>query len=970
MDKTPKRTNTQAPKTAKKPAVKVAEPKTQVIETPVKTVPKTAPRTAPKTASKTGAKTTASAKPKQVVSQPPKSDVKSKAAARLSKVPKIVTKDTNDFGSSGYADSFFDSVNIDKSVFYEDDAAAANNESHVTHSHTIDGSMLSSDSIEKAAKTKKKQKRNVSIDFSLAERYEPDCNVGLTHEQVESRVEKGFVNVTPTKAGKSYPSIFLTNIFTFFNILTYVVAIALIVVGAKFSQLFFLVIILANIAIGVFQECKSKRTVDKLRLMSAPTAIVVRDGEKKAIPVSEVVLDDIIYLETGKQICADAIVVKGEMEVNESMLTGESEPMKKAGGSELYSGSFVTSGSCYARVNKVGAANYVETLTSYAKRYRKPKSELNNSIKLIIKFVSVLIVPITIMMLYNNYKTLSGSGVIGWDLWRQNISSVSGAVIGMIPAGMFLLTSTALAVSVMRLAKKKTLVQDLYCIEMLARVDVLCLDKTGTITDGSMQVKKVIDIKGGNELPYSFNDIIGSVLTATEDNNQTAMALANYFGYSKALTPTAVMPFSSQRKLSAASFEGAGTFIFGAPEFVLRDVGVRIERIVAENAANGFRVLVLAHSPSDIVGDKLPAVRRPLCLIVIEDHIRDDAVETIRWFKENDVAVKVISGDNPITVSEVARRVGVDKAELYISLDGLSNQEVIEAAKKYTVFGRVSPEQKLLLVKTLKANGHTVAMTGDGVNDILAMREADCSVAIASGAEAARNVAHLVLLDSNFTSMPDVVREGRRVVNNIQKSSSLFLMKTFMSILLSIIFLIIPTMKGAIFTRYPFQTNNLLLLEMCIIGVPSFVLALQKNENIIKGNFLSNVIGRCVPGGLSLVVATMSVYYYNTYMIDSSGVVAGTSPLYTTMLVVALTFSGLMMLIKISEPFDLIRALLVIAVFALSLTGILIMPETTFGITKGVMNLQDTLFVITAVLGTYFFASLLMKILQIMKVLH
>ena len=939
MEKNDDKSETSVKKTTKRTGVKTTTPKTNDLETKT-----------PSTKSKTSS-----------------SDSKSKT--ETTKSPKTASKGTGAFSAlkgSAYV------AEVDKSVFYDNDSSFSYPES-ITRSYssrTIDGSMLSSDSIKASAKKTKKQKRHASTDFSLAMRYEPDCSEGLNSGQVASRVEDGFVNVTATKKGKSYTSIFLSNIFTFFNILTYVVAAALIIVGASFSQLFFIFIILANIAIGIIQEIKSKRVVDKLKLMSAPTATVVRDGEKKSIPITEVVLDDILYLETGKQICADSIVVRGEMEANEAMLTGESEPVKKIAGSELYAGSFVSSGSCFARVNKVGAANYVETLTSYAKRYRKPKSELNNSIKLIMKFVSILIVPITILMLYNNYKTLSDGGVVGWELWRQNVSSVSGAVIGMIPAGMFLLTSTALAVSVIRLAKKKTLVQDLYCIEMLARVNVLCLDKTGTITDGSMQVKKVVEIKGGGDMPYSFHDIVGSILTATEDNNQTAMALANYFGYSNALKPVAIMPFSSQRKLSAASFDGAGTFIFGAPEFVLRDMGVRIEKMVSEYASEGYRVLVLAHSPANIVGDKLPAVRRPLCLIIVEDHIRDDAVETIKWFRENDVAVKVISGDNPITVSEVAKRVGVDKAELYISLDGLSNQEVVEAAKKYTVFGRVTPEQKLLIVKTLKANGNTVAMTGDGVNDILAMREADCSVAIASGAEAARNVAHLVLLDSNFTSMPDVVREGRRVVNNIQKSSSLFLMKTFMSILLSIIFLIIPTKSGAIFTRYPFQTNNLLLLELCIIAVPSFFLAMQKNENIIKGNFLSNVIGRCVPGGLSLVVATMSVYYYNTYMITPVLTSHGTSLLYTTMLVVALTFSGFMMLIKICEPFDLVRSLLVVVVFALSLTGILVMPESAFGITKSVMSLQDTLFVVVTVMGTYFFASLLMKLLRIMKVIH
>ncbi|MDE6398882.1 MAG: HAD-IC family P-type ATPase, partial [Clostridiales bacterium] len=814
---------------------------------------------------------------------------------------------------------------------------------------TIDSTMLSQEKLRQ-----KKKKRVINSDYSAAERYEPEYNRGLTSFQVEKREADGFINMTRGKGGKSYGRIFFSNIFTFFNLLIFVVAGALIAVHAAPSQLFFLVIILANITIGIVQEIKSKRTVDKLNLITAPTAVVIRDGEKRAVPISDVVLDDVIYLEMGKQIPADAVVIKGDLEVNESMLTGESVPMRKREGGELYSGSFVTSGTAYARVNQVGANNYVETLTSYAKKYRKPKSELQNSIRLIIRVVAIILIPLTVLMLFNAYKTYTG---LPADKWNTIISNTSGAVIGMIPAGMFLLTSTALAVSVMRLARKKTLVQDLYCIEMLARVDVLCLDKTGTITDGSMQVNNVIELKGGNNQEYSLSDIIGSMLTATGDNNQTALALANKFGYSQTLKGKTVLPFSSQRKLSAVTFEGEGTYLLGAPEFVLKDMGVRIEKIVSENAANGYRVMVLAHSPAEIVGEKLPAVRRPLCLIVIEDHIRDDAVQTIRWFKENNVSVKVISGDNPITVSEVARRVGVENAELYISLEGLSNQEVIEAATKYTVFGRVTPEQKCLLVKALKAKGHTVAMTGDGVNDILAMREADCSVSIASGSEAARNVSHLVLLDSNFTSMPDVVKEGRRVINNIQKSSSLFLMKTFMSMALSIIFLIMRK-------PYPFDTSNLLLLELLVIGLPSFALAMQRNTDIIRGKFLSNVIGRCLPGGITLTLAVMSVYFYrNGLHVDI------TDAAYKSMLVIVLTYTGMMVLYKNCEPYDAFRAVLMIGCISFSFVAVFCLPGV-FGIKKGSLSMTDILFDLTAVLTSYFVVSIMMRIMRSAKLLQ
>lgn len=837
--------------------------------------------------------------------------------AARKKMPHLVTMETND---------------IDLNMGPE--TVEAEKEAYVSPRFNI---------IEKSVIPPKKRKGKGDMpDIAQAQRFEIDADKGLTLAQVEQRISEGYVNATRKKTSKTYKSIFFSNICTFFNLLAITVAIALIIAGAGFSQIFFIFIISANIIIGIISEIRSKLTVDKLSLISAPSAVVVREGEKHPIPVHDVVLDDVMHLETGKQICADSIVIKGECEVNESMLTGESIPVKKQVGDMLYSGSFVSSGSAYVKAEKVGAANYVETLTSHAKKYKKPRSEVYNSVGLIIKVISILIVPISILGFYVWYN---GS-------WQDTLTQVSGSIIGMIPAGMFLLTTIALSLSVIRLGKRKVLVQDIYCIEMLARVDVLCLDKTGTITDGTMQVNNVISIKGADiNDDFSLSDIIGSMLTATEDNNQTAMALAQHFGYNTKMTPVKVLPFSSQRKLSAVTFENSGTYMLGAPEFVLRDMGIRIEKIIAENAANGFRVMVLAHSPAEIVGDKLPVVRRPLCLIVIEDHIREDAIETIGWFKENNVAIRVISGDNPMTVSEVAQRVGVERAELYISLDGLSNQEVMEAASKYTVFGRVTPEQKKLLIQAMKAKGHTVAMTGDGVNDILAMREADCSVAIASGAEAARNVSHLVLQDSNFTSMPDVVREGRRVVNNIQKSSSLFLMKTFMSIVLTLIFLILGFSTGAV---YPFKTSNLLLLEMFVIAVPSFFLAMQPNKNIIRGKFLTNVISRCVPGGIALVVSVMAVYIY-------SKVFQMPEAPYNSMATLAMTFTGMMVLFKICEPFDAFRTVLCILAVGLCLVGIFVLPGQ-FGIVP--LSFNELMFLAVVVLSSYFILTILMKIMS------
>ena len=857
----------------------------------------------------------------------------------------IVTKDErlDDVLSSATIDDV-----IDKTVFDEDDSAEEPITGYYHKSMTIDNTMLSKEQVKNAKKAKRRRPK--TLDLTAVERFEPDCDMGLAQDVVDKRIEQGLDNYVKRNGGKSYLTIFVSNIFTFFNILCFLVFTALLIVGAGLTQVFFIVIISANIIIGIIQEIRSKYMIDKLSIVSAPSAVVIRGGERQVVPTHDIVLDDIVCFEMGKQICADSIVVKGDCEVNESMLTGESEPVKKKIGDTLYSGSFIISGSVVARVDKVGKANYVETLTSHAKKYKKPKSELMNSIKLIIKVLTPFIIVLGALTVWTAYGNIVPEGEAATMAhWNKIVSKAAGSVIGMIPSGIFLLTSLALAASVIRLAKKQTLVQDLYCIEMLARVDVLCLDKTGTITDGSMQVNNVIEIKGfenNNALP----DIIGSMLTATGDNNQTAIALANKFGYSKALTPVTVLPFSSQRKLSAVTFDGEGTYMLGAPEFVLKDMGVRIERLINENAANGYRVMVLAHSPAEIVGEKLPAVRRPLCLIVIEDHIREDAVETIKWFKENDVAIKVISGDNPITVSEVAKRVGVENAELYISLEGMSERDVIEAADKYTVFGRVTPEQKRLLVRAIKNKKHTVAMTGDGVNDILAMRESDCSISMASGAEAARNVSHLVLLDNDFTSMPDVVMEGRRVVNNVQASSAMFLMKTVMSVLLSIIFL-------ALREDYPLQTNNMLALEVWVIGIPSFFLALQGNKNIIRGRFLANVTVRALPGGIALVLGVMSVYTLNRF-VDIGDAAE------TAMLVYVVTCIGIMVLLKQCEPFNVYRTVLMVG--TVIATGVFMYLVPSIGVTA--LDLMQSCFVSSVVLASYFVISVLTRILGAIKI--
>ena len=777
---------------------------------------------------------------------------------------------------------------------------------------------------EQKEKQEKKKKRRKGFDIEQVERFEVTAKQGLNAEQVQKRIDEHLTNKVENKNVKTYKSIFFGNIFTFFNMLCFVVAGALIAVGA-WTNLLFLAIILCNIVIGIIQEIRAKKTIEKISLVSAPTATVVRDGHKQDISVDDVVMDDVIFFTTGKQICADCHVIEGEVEVNESLLTGESVAVKKRKGDMLYSGSFISSGKCTAVVDRVGEFSYTAKLSAKAKEYKKAKSELLRSLNLIIRCIGIIIIPLAILMFYNNYNEL---GVIS-----ATVKQTAGSIIGMIPAGMFLLTSVALAVGVVKLATKRTLVQDLYSIEMLARTDVLCLDKTGTITDGTMKVNSVIQLADVN---HTVGDIMGSMLTALEDNNQTSRALATHFGYSKEFTKDIVLPFSSARKLSAVTFRNGETYAFGAPEFVYKEKNAEVDKLVKQYAQKGFRVILLVKCDGKIDGDKLSAKRKPVAIIVIEDHIREDAAATLQWFKDNAVQVKIISGDNPITVSEVSKRVGVENAEKFISLEGLNEQQVIEAAEKYTVFGRVSPEQKMILVKALKNKGHKVAMTGDGVNDILALKEADCSIAMASGSEATRNVSHLVLLDSNFASMPSVVAEGRRVINNIQKSSSLFLMKTFFTMFLSIFCLIMRT-------EYPFNTLQILLLEYFVIGIPSFCLSLQPNKDPIQGKFLSNLICNSLPGAIIFTINVIACFFIDR--------IVGTGGQFVTMASLLVTFSGLLVLFKLCKPFDIYRTFLYCAVIALCAVALLVVPWSFFEYVS--LNLQNSLFVLCLVQFSY-----------------
>lgn len=753
-------------------------------------------------------------------------------------------------------------------------------------------------------KPEKKKKPKLPPDLSAVERFRPNIDFGLTDEQVQKRVDDGFVN-DDGKKSKSIAEIVLTNTFTFFNVLYFVIAFFLCVHGL-FNQCTFLPVVIANTLIAIVQEIKSKTTLDKLNLITEPKCKVIRGGVAKEIGVKEVVLDDIAYIVSGDQISADGIVLAGSVEVNESILTGESEAVVKRVGDPLFAGSFVVSGSCTAQITAVGRYNYVAGLTGKAKQYQKPRSQMLRSLKTILLIVAVVIIPATVSLYIINCGGVYAEGGGKFSLFNMNkeaLKFTAGSIITMIPAGPFLLTSIALAASFLRLAKNNTMVQELYCIEMLARVDTLCLDKTGTITDGTMRVVECIDLRQGSQ-SYTVREIVSSMNHALAADNMTSKALKKYFGNPKTppLEPTSVLPFSSERKLSAVAFKGAGTFILGAPEFVLKVKNQRVEDLCAKYAAEGLRVLLLAHATGSLSGKKsIPEVRRPVAVIVIEDHIREDAEKTIDWFKQNGVAVKVISGDNPVTVSNIAMRVGIENADKYVSLDGMTEEQVTAAATEYTVFGRVSPEQKAILVRAMRAAGATVAMTGDGVNDILAMKESDCSISLAGGSDAARNVSHLVLMDDSFAALPKVVAEGRRVVNNVQSATGMYFMKTIYVIVINLMLIVMYFGFGKEF-KSPFASSQLLLLEWVVVALPTTILALQPNESLIRGNFLMNVLRRCLPASLTFIVATVALYVVDA--LCSPSIFQGNVSQFSTVVTICYTIGGIYALFVACRPFD------------------------------------------------------------------
>ncbi|MBD5636479.1 MAG: HAD-IC family P-type ATPase [Clostridia bacterium] len=828
----------------------------------------------------------------------------------------------------------------------------------------------------KRKKLMKKFRRAKKIpNSSDVERFTPPIDQGLSPEQVETRFNQFLFNDVNKKYSKSYKSIFFGNICTVFNLLCVLVAAALAFARAPITQFLFVGIFAVNLVIGIVQEIIAKKQTDKLSVLISSTTKVVRNGITVEIPIQDIVVDDVIIMEAGQQVPADCIMEDGNAEVNESLLTGESVPIKKSQGDILYAGSFIASGSCRVRADKVGKATYLNNLTSKAKKYKRPKSEILNSIRLFIRVIGIMIPFVAAAMFWRNWEQTDHN----MSLSLQYTGSI---VIGMIPSGLLLLTSLAMAIGVRRLAKKQTLVQDLYSLEMLARVNTLCLDKTGTITDGRMTVNDCMVLS--SFVDYTIDEIMGCMLASLEDNNQTSIALFNRFGHSNVMQPTATLPFSSKRKLSAVSFQGVGTFVMGAPEFVLRPMPPKIDKIVKQYAQSGLRVLVLAFSPNQMSGGRVPSLLRPTAIITLVDNIREDAIETIKWFRENDVDIKIISGDNPVTVSEVARRVGVKHAGQYISLDGLTDIEVENVANQYTVFGRVTPEQKAILVRTIKKQGNTVAMTGDGVNDILALKEADCAISVASGSEAARNVSHIVLMDNNFLNLPNVVYEGRRVINNIKNSASLYLMKTLFITILAIICF-------AMNHKYFFTTDNMLIFETLVAALPSFVISLQPNKTRVKGKFLLYILSRSIPSALTLLFCVMTVFLgirfvpggqlgaldviykdgvLNMNPTEAELIAAGNDTITNPLMMLAVTVGGMVTLFRILQPFNLLRSLTFVVAFG-GMLVILCVPILGTIVYKGWLDVHLTftqiLYIVCTILAAFPLSSGLIKACDLMN---
>lgn len=733
---------------------------------------------------------------------------------------------------------------------------------------------------------------------------------GLTSKEVKERQEKKQVNYDTAVPTKSIKKILYDNFFTLFNFINLILGIIIFLVGS-YKNMLFLGIIIINTAISTIQEIHSKKMVDKLSIMASSKVKVIRDGKKQEISIYELVLDDVIELNTGNQIATDSIILEGDMQVNESFITGEPDSIYKKEGDRILSGSYIVSGKCIAKVEHIGEENYAAKISSGAKYVKKVNSEIMNSLNRIIKFLTFAIIPIGIGLFYTQLQ------VEDTTFQEAVVKSVAG-IIGMIPEGLVLLTSTVLAVSVIRLSKTKVLVQELYCIETLARVDTLCLDKTGTLTEGIMEVKDFQPINGTKK---EMSNLLANIAKASEDENATIEAIRNYFTrVEKEWKPTQKFAFSSQTKWSGISFEKEGTYLLGAPEYLLKKDFNQYKDTI-EKQAKDYRVLAVGYSKKEIQNHEIPEDIELVGYVFILDKIRKEAKQTLKYFEKQGVDIKVISGDNPITVSKIAKQVGVKSYEKYIDMTTLEKEEDIErVALTYTIFGRVSPTQKKELVEALQKAGKTVAMTGDGVNDVLALKTADCSIAMANGSDATKSVSQLILLDSNFASMPKVVAEGRRTINNIQRSATLFLVKTIYSGLLAVMFLLIGE-------AYPFVPIQMSLIGSITIGLPSFILALEPNKERIQGEFLKNVMVRALPVGLTVVlnIFTLAILNKNEIILEEQ---------YSSLCVIGTGICGIILLFTLARTRKSENTKLPVSIFRLTLaliiTGLFTLGLTTF----------------------------------------
>lgn len=773
-------------------------------------------------------------------------------------------------------------------------------------------------------------------------RYNPDYKVGLTEAQVREHRMHGWTNASVEPPSKTTPDIIRENTFTYFNLIFLVLSILLIIAGA-FRDLTFLPVIITNTLIGIFQEIRAKKVLDKMSMLNAPHAKVVRDGSVTQVPSEELVLDDIVIFSAGNQICADAVVSVGEVQVNESLLTGESDEITKKKGDMLMSGSFIISGKCHARLEKVGEDSYISKLTLEAKKMGEgEQSEMIRSLNKLVKWVGIAIIPIGIILFVQSF-------FLNHEPFRGSITSMVAAVIGMIPEGLYLLATVALAVSAMRLAKQKVLLHDMKSIETLARVNVLCVDKTGTITENTMAVHEAaptLDYTKDKEKYPALDKMIGDFAGAMTADNITMEALKAHFTENTGKKAVSMTSFSSAVKYSSVTFED-GAYVLGAPELVLREDYILYGAEIEQYAAKGYRVLVFGKYDGEIDGKKLTEKVTPLGYVTLANPIRDKAKETFQYFAEQDVQVKVISGDNPMTVSEVAAQAGIAGAENYVDAATLRTPEQVAAAmEKYTVFGRVTPNQKRQFVQALQEAGNTVAMTGDGVNDVLALKDADCSIAMASGSEAAAQAAQVVLLNSDFACMPSVVLEGRRVVNNIQRSASLFLVKNIFSFLLSIF-------SAVFMITYPLEPSQISLISMFTIGIPGFFLALEPNKTRIQGHFITNVLLKALPAGLTDVIAVGA-------LVTCGQVFGLPGEDIATAATMLLAIVGFMILYKICQPMSRLR----VWVFAGNLAGLVfcgVFLNKLFAL-EGMSTICVVLFVMFSFAAESFFRYLSMLV--------